>query len=184
MSQSRDTIKSSKVPHHHYHRGIATWTQGQSTANEAMATKGSLPPVNTRKSNRIDVSDFISNSNQDPNKVIPNLSRSVSRSTFKDGQISITELVKDSKELKPIASLSKHKGTTKDIRTSSPSYNSSGMEYSLGSAHIRRSRIQENNIRAGQQSELTSDSAGYSRKYQDNSLTTPESRNSVILVCW
>ena len=183
MSQPRESLKPSKVLHHHHCHGMATRTQGQATASTVTAApKGPLPPVNTRKGNHIDVSDFLTNASQDT-KVAPNINRSVSRSAFKDGQISISELVKDSKELKPIGSISKHKGSSKEIQTSSPGYASGGLEYASGSAHLRRSRIPENSVRTGQPVELSSESAGYTRRRLENQLTTPESRNSALLVC-
>jgi len=178
-----EQLKPSKVSHHHrhYHHGVSTRTHGQATASAVtVAPKGPLPPVNTRKGNHVDVSDFLSSTSQET-KVVPNLNRSVSRSAFKDGQISISELVKDSKELKSIGSISKPKAGSKDICTSSPGYSAGGLEYSSGSAHLRRTKIAENSIRAGQHVDLTSDSARYTRRRLENQLASPESRNSALL---
>lgn len=67
--------------------------------------------------------------------------RSLTRSAFKDGRRSISELVKDAKEIKPLGSISKPKNTnTKANRTSCSPYGDS-LDYSIpGSPYIRRSK--------------------------------------------
>lgn len=132
---AKKTDKSHYKPHH----------SPQLEANEAKTegdtkVKGPLPPVNTKKGKQIDVSDFFVNS-QEP-KVSSFNSRSLTRSAFKDGRRSISELVKDAKEIKPLGSISKPKNPSrKNNRTSSPPYGGDSLDYTPGSPHnIQRSK--------------------------------------------
>lgn len=165
-----------------------------------------LPPVNTKKGKQIDVSDFLPNT-QD-SKPVTNLNNSLTRSAFKDGRRSISELVKDAKEIKPLGSISKPKVTSKH-KTSSPQYgdsveyhlsgsarlrrsknnnsalrtsvspNGDNLEYISGGSTLRRSRIPEEYLQSGYQGEVMPASAGLARlRGLENRVHTPDSRQN------
>lgn len=154
----------------------------QSTATSRMTPKGPLPPVSTRrKTNQIDVSDFLTQSSQET-KVVPS-SRTLTRSAFKEGRKTISELVKDSKEIKPLGSISKPVNHHKETRTSSPSHGATSLDYSSGSANLRQSRIPEDSSEVRYPLDLTSGSSGFRRiRVMENRIPTPEGRRSGLLV--
>ena len=155
----------------------------QSSATSRMTPKGPLPPVNTRrKANPIDVSDFLVQSSQEA-KVVPS-SRTLARSAFKEGRKTISELVKDSKEIKPLGSISKPVNHHhKETRTSSPSHGATSLDYSSGSANLRRSRIPEDSSEVRYPLDIASGSGGFRRiRAMENRIPTPEGRRSGLLV--
>lgn len=154
----------------------------QSSATNRMTPKGPLPPVHTRrKAGQIDVSDFLVQSSQEA-KVVPS-SRTLTRSAFKEGRKTISELVKDSKEIKPLGSISKPVNHHKDARTSSPSHGATSLDYASGSANLRRSRIPEDSSEVRYPLDLTSGSGGFRRiRAMENRIPTPEGRRSGLLV--
>ena len=100
----------------------------QSSASNRMTPKGPLPPVNTRrKTNQIDVSDFLAQSSQEAK--VGSSSRTLTRSAFKEGRKTISEFVNDSKEIKPLGSISKPVSHHKEARTSSPSHRATSIDY-------------------------------------------------------
>lgn len=156
-------------------------TKQSSTATSRVAPKGPLPPVNTRrKTNQIDVSDFLGQSSQEA-KVIPS-SRTLARSALKEGRKTISELVKDSKDIKPLGSISKPGTHHKEVRTSSPSRGATSLDYSAGSASLRQSRIPEDSSDLRYPLDLTSGSGGLRRiRVMENRIPTPEGRRSGLL---
>lgn len=154
----------------------------QSSATNRVTPKGPLPPVNTRrKTNQIDVSDFLVQSSQEA-KIVPS-SRTLTRSAMKEGRKTISELVKDSKEIKPLGSISKPVSHHKETRTSSPSHGATSVDYSSGSASLRRSRIPEDSSDVRYPLDLTSGSGGFRRiRAVENRIPTPEGRRSGLLV--
>ena len=154
----------------------------QSSATTRVTPKGPLPPVNTRrKTNQVDVSDFLVQSSQEA-KIVPS-SRTLARSAMKEGRKTISELVKDSKEIKPLGSISKPVGHHKETRTSSPSHGATSLDYSSGSASLRRSRIPEDSSDVRYPLDLTSGSGGFRRiRAVENRIPTPEGRRSGLLV--
>ena len=154
----------------------------QSSATNRVTPKGPLPPVNTRrKTNQIDVSDFLVQSSQEA-KIVPS-SRTLARSAMKEGRKTISELVKDSKEIKPLGSISKPVSHHKETRTSSPSHGATSLDYSSGSASLRRSRIPEDSSDVRYPLDLTSGSGGFRRiRAMENRIPTPEGRRSGLLV--
>lgn len=154
----------------------------QSSATNRGAPKGPLPPVNTRrKTSQIDVSDFLVQSSQEA-KIVPS-SRTLARSAMKEGRKTISELVKDSKEIKPLGSISKPVSHHKETRTSSPSHGATSLDYTSGSASLRRSRIPEDSSDVRYPLDLTSGSGGFRRiRAMENRIPTPEGRRSGLLV--
>ena len=161
-------------------------TQGspakQSSASNRVSPKGPLPPVNTRrKANKIDVSDFLVQSSQEA-KVVPS-SRTLARSAFKEGRKTISEFVNDTKEIKPLGSISKPVTHHKETRTSSPSRGATSIDYASGSASIRRSRIPEDSSEVRYPLDLSAGSSGFRRiRAIENRIPTPEGRRSGLLV--
>lgn len=153
----------------------------QSTVTSRMTPKGPLPPVSTRrKTNQIDVSDFLTQSSQET-KVVPS-SRTLTRSAFKEGRKTISELVKESKEIKPLGSISKPVNHHKETRTSSPSHGATSLDYTSGSANLRQSRIPEDSSEVRYPLDLTSGSGGFRRiRVMENRIPTPEGRRSGLL---
>lgn len=154
-----------------------------STTNSRMTPKGPLPPVNTRrKTSQIDVSDFLGQTSQEA-KVIPS-NRTLTRSAYKEGRKTISELVKDSKDIKPLGSISKAVSHHKETRTSSPSHGATSLDYSsAGSATLRQSRIPEDSSDVRYPLDLTSGSGGLRRiRVMENRIPTPEGRRSGLLV--
>ena len=154
----------------------------QSSATSRVTPKGPLPPVNTRrKTSQIDVSDFLVQSSQDT-KIVPS-SRTLSRSAIKEGRKTISEIVKDSKEIKPLGSISKPVSHHKETRTSSPSHGATSLDYASGSASLRRSRIPEDSSNIRYPLDLSTGSGGFRRlRGMDNRVPTPEGRRSGLLV--
>lgn len=153
-----------------------------STTNSRMTPKGPLPPVNTRrKTSQIDVSDFLGQTSQEA-KVIPS-NRTLTRSAYKEGSKTISELVKDSKDIKPLGSISKAVSHHKETRTSSPSHGAASLDYSsAGSATLRQSRIPEDSSDVRYPLDLTSGSGGLRRiRVMENRIPTPEGRRSGLL---
>lgn len=161
--------------------GAQVSSSKQSTATSRMTPKGPLPPVSTRrKTNQIDVSDFLTQSSQET-KVVPS-SRTLTRSAFKEGRKTISELVKDSKEIKPLGSISKPVNHHKETRTSSPSHGATSLDYTSGSANLRQSRIPEDSSEVRYPLDLTSGSGGFRRiRVMENRIPTPEGRRSGLL---
>lgn len=153
----------------------------QSSATNRVMPKGPLPPVNTRrKTNQVDVSDFLVQSSQEA-KIVPS-SRTLARSAMKEGRKKISELVKDSKEIKPLGSISKPVSHHKETRTSSPSHGATSLDYSSESASLRRSRIPEDSSDVRYPLDLTSGSGGFRRiRAVENRIPTPEGRRSGLL---
>lgn len=153
----------------------------QSSATSRVTPKGPLPPVNTRrKTSQIDVSDFLVQSSQDT-KIVPS-SRTLSRSAIKEGRKTISEIVKDSKEIKPLGSISKPVSHHKETRTSSPSHGATSLDYASGSASLRRSRIPEDSSNIRYPLDLSTGSGGFRRlRGMDNRVPTPEGRRSGLL---
>ena len=151
------------------------------------------------------MSDFIPNAPD--SKPVTSLSRSLTRSAFKEGRRSISELVKDAKEIKPLGSISKPKGTSKH-KTSSPQYGDSveyhisgsarlrrsknnssalrtsvspsgeNLEYISGGSTIRTSRIPEEYLQGGYDGDMIPASAGLTRlRGLDNRVHTPDRQN-------
>ena len=147
-----------------------------------MTPKGPLPPVNTRrKTNQIDVSDFLAQSSQEAK--VGSSSRTLTRSAFKEGRKTISEFVNDSKEIKPLGSISKPVSHHKEARTSSPSHRATSIDYASGSANIRRSRIPEDSSEVRYPLDLSSGSGGFRRIHAlENRIPTPEGRRSGLLV--
>lgn len=160
-------------------------TQGspakQSSASNRVSPKGPLPPVNTRrKANKIDVSDFLVQSSQEA-KVVSS-SRTLARSAFKEGRKTISEFVNDTKEIKPLGSISKPVTHHKETRTSSPSRGATSIDYASGSASIRRSRIPEDSSEVRYPLDLSAGSSGFRRiRAIENRIPTPEGRRSGLL---
>ena len=154
----------------------------QSSATSRVTPKGPLPPVNTRKkTSQIDVSDFLVQSSQEA-KVVPS-SRTLTRSAFKEGRKMISELVKDSKEIKPLGSISKPVSQHKETRTSSPLHGATSLDYASGSANLRRSRIPEDSSEVRYPLDLSAGSGGFRRiRAIENRIPTPEGRRSGLLV--
>ena len=159
----------------------------QSSTTSRVTPKGPLPPVNTRKStSQIDVSDFLMQSTSQEPKTVPS-NRALTRSAFKEGRKAISGLVKDSKEIKPLGSISKHVSQhRKEARTaSSPQRGAAGLDYaSRGSASLRQTRIpEESTSPVGYPLDVMSGSGGFRRiRTIENRIATPEGRRSGLLV--
>lgn len=153
----------------------------QSSATSRVMPKGPLPPVNTRrKTSQIDVSDFLVQPSQDT-KIVPS-SRALSRSAIKEGRKAISEIVKDSKEIKPLGSISKPVSHHKETRTSSPSHGATSLDYASGSASLRRSRIPEDSSSVRYPLDMSTGSGGFRRlRGMENRVPTPEGRRSGLL---
>ncbi|KAJ7375583.1 hypothetical protein OS493_040243 [Desmophyllum pertusum] len=101
---------------------------------------------------------------------------------MKEGRKTISELVKDSKEIKPLGSISKPVSHHKETRTSSPSHGATSLDYTSGSASLRRSRIPEDSSDVRYPLDLTSGSGGFRRiRAMENRIPTPEGRRSGLL---
>ena len=162
--------------------GVQGSASKQSSAKSRVTPKGPLPPVNTRrKTSQIDVSDFLVQSSQEA-KIVPS-SRTLTRSAIKEGRKAISEIVKDSKEIKPLGSISKPVSHHKETRTSSPSHGVTSLDYTSGSASLRRSRIPEDSSDVRYPLDLSAGSGGFRRiRAMENRVPTPEGRRSGLLV--
>ena len=164
----------------HHSKSSAPHGSAKRTSASERATQGPLPPVTMKRSSQIDVSDFLVHKNQEP-RAVQSLNHSLTRSAFKEGRRALTGLVKDSKEIKPIGSISKSKGSYQEGRSSSPQAGS-GAEHSSASASVRRSRIPEE-ISHINFTDIPSSGVRRRRGHSiENRISTPEGRGSTILV--
>lgn len=151
------------------------------TSTSGKNSQGPLPPVTTRKSSQIDVSDFLVHTSQEA-RAVPALNQSLTRSAFKEGRRTITELVKDSKDIKPIGSMKKSKGTAHHEQRSSSPHRGSSLECSSGSAGIHRTKIPEE-VSQSYFMDLPTSGTRFRRIHGfENRIPTPEGRRSSLLV--